>query len=76
MKSFTTTLVVLAISILLLGLVLMPKSPKYLAGIDQTKPSSSYDQQTNHFTMPTYNVGSIQGVESKFKVNQWNSYVV
>ena len=75
MKSFTT-LVVLGISILVLLLVLMPKTPKYLAGIDQSKPSSTFSQKTNHFSMPSYDVGSIQGHESKFQVNQWNSYVV
>jgi len=76
MKSFTTTLLVLAMSVMVLVLVLMPKDRKHLAGIDQSKPSSTFEQRTNHFSMPTYDAGPIQGVESKFKVNQWNSYQV
>lgn len=76
MKSFTTTLLVLAMSVMVLVLVLMPKGRKHLAGIDQSNPSSTFEQRTNHFSMPTYDAGPIQGVESKFKVNQWNSYQV
>lgn len=38
--------------------------------------SSSYEQKTNHFQMPSYDAGPIQGSESPYKVNQWMSYQV
>ena len=46
------------------------------AGIDQSKPSSSYDQKTNHFSMAPAVMEPIEGHETPFKVNQWNSYQV
>ena len=38
--------------------------------------TSSYEQTTNHFKMPSYDLGPIQGSESPFRVNQFLSYQV
>lgn len=79
MKSIVPTLGVLSVVVLGLAYILSNgKTPdEHLsAGVDQSKPSSSYDQKTNHFNMPTYNSGPIEGNETPFKVNQWNSYQV
>jgi hypothetical protein len=40
------------------------------------RASSSYEQKTNHFPMPSYDAGPIQGSESPYQVNQWMSYQV
>ncbi len=37
---------------------------------------SSYAQRTNHLDPAPYSMGPIQGVETPFQVNQYNSYVV
>jgi hypothetical protein len=78
MKSIVPTLAVLGVVVA--GLVYVLSShrskPEHLSAIDQSKPSSSYDQKTNHFTMPSYDAGPIEGHETPFKVNQWNSYQV
>ena len=80
MKSILTPLIGLAVAALVVLFVLSRGSPVpvkvELAGIDQTKPSSSYEQKTNHFPMPSYDMGPIQGSESPFQVNQWLSYQV
>jgi hypothetical protein len=78
MKSIIPTLGVLSVAVIALLYVLSSsQSTEHLsAGIDQTKPSSSYDQKTNHFNMPTYDAGPIDGHETPYKVNQWNSYQV
>ena len=77
MKSIVPTVATLAAVGLLLAYVMSLRPAEHLsAGIDQSKPSSSYDQKTNHFNMPTYDAGPIEGNETPFKVNQWNSYQV
>ena len=79
MKSIVPTLATLGVVGLLLAYVMaihVPSSEHLSAGIDQSKPSSSYDQTTNHFPMPSYDAGPIEGHETTFKVNQWNSYQV
>jgi hypothetical protein len=75
------TLLVLGVALLLIvyilsTLTLTHVSSTQLAGIDQTKPSSSYEQKTNHFPMPSYSLGPIQGSETPYQVNQWLSYEV
>jgi hypothetical protein len=78
MKSLVATLGVLVVAVLMILYVLsanrMPETDS--AGIDQTKPSSSYEQKTNHFPKPSYSLGPIQVEPTPYKVNQWNSYQV
>ena len=79
MKSILTTIAILLVAVLVVLYILsMAKGSvkTELAGIDQSKPSSSYDQKTNHFPRPSYDLGPIQGSESPFQVNQWLSYQV
>ena len=79
MKSIVPTLATLGVVGLLLAYVMavrVPSSEHLSAGIDQSKPSSSYDQKTNHFDMPPYNPDPIEGNETPFRVNQWSSYQV
>ena len=38
--------------------------------------NSSYNQQTNHLDPISSNRGSINGIETPFRVNQYTSYVV
>lgn len=81
MKSLLATLLTLAVALLLIVYILSTMfarqvSDTQLAGIDQTSPSSSYEQKTNHFPMPKYSLGPIQGSETPFQVNQWLSYAV
>jgi len=77
MKSIVTTLAVLLVAVLVVGYILSrAKGSVKTAGIDQSKPSSSYEQKTNHFPRPSYDAGPIQGSESPFQVNQWLSYQV
>jgi len=81
MKSLVATLLVLAVAVLMIFYVLSTAfanriSETETAGIDQTNPSSSYEQKTNHFPQPSYSLGPIQGSPSPYKVNQWNSYQV
>lgn len=80
MKSLLATLSVLAIVLLLLIYILSKVSgaPEKTesAGVDQSKPSSSYEQKTNHFPKTPYSLGPIQGSESPYQVNQWASYQV
>ena len=78
MKSILPTLATLGVVGLLLLYVMSirPSHSEHLesAGIDQTKPSSSYEQKTNHFSIPSYDAGPIEGHETPFRVNQYNSY--
>jgi hypothetical protein len=78
MKSLVATLLVLAVAVLMILYVLsanrMPDTET--AGIDETNPSSSYEQKTNHFPRPSYSLGPIQGSPTPYKVNQWESYQV
>jgi len=78
MKSIVPTLATLGVVGLLLAYVMSIRPSEHLesAGIDQTKPSSSYEQKTNHFNMPSYDAGPIEGHETPFRVNQYNSYEV
>ena len=80
MKALTISSVVLAVAVLLVLYVLSRGSPMRqepeLAGIDQSKPSSSYEQKTNHFPKPSYDLGPIQGQVSPYQVNQWFSHEV
>ena len=80
MKAFGITLSVLVVAVLILLFVVARGSParktEEVAGIDQSKPSSSYEQKTNHFPMPSYDLGPIRGDVSPFQVNQWLSYQV
>ena len=80
MKSIVPTLATMGVVVALLAYVMAIRVPRSehleSAGIDQSKPSSSYDQKTNHFDMPPYDPGPIEGHETPFKVNQWNSYQV
>jgi hypothetical protein len=80
MKSIVATLAVMAVAVIVLLYVLSRGSPRVetmeLAGIDQSKPSSSYEQKTNHYPRPSYEMGPIQGSPSPFQVNQWLSYQV
>ena len=80
MKVFSITIAVFVVAVLLVLFVLARGSPlrqkEEVAGIDQTKPSSSYEQKTNHFPMPSYDLGPIQGDVSPYQVNQWKSYQV
>jgi hypothetical protein len=78
MKSLVATLLVLAVAVLMIFYVLSANriSETETAGIDQTNPSSSYEQKTNHFPRPSYSLGPIQGSPTPYKVNQWESYQV
>jgi hypothetical protein len=78
MKSLVATLLILVVAVLMILYVLSANrmSEPEAAGIDQTNPSSSYEQKTNHFPRPSYSLGPIQGSPSPYKVNQWNSYQV
>lgn len=77
MKSLAITLASVIVALLLVVFILSSRPVETeSAGIDQTKPSSSYEQKTNHFPMPNYSMGPIQGSESPYKVNQWMSYIV
>jgi hypothetical protein len=78
MKSLVATLLVLAVAVLMILYVLSANiiSETETAGIDQTNPSSSYEQKTNHFPRPSYSLGPIQGSPTPYKVNQWESYQV
>ena len=40
------------------------------------RSASSYDQETNHFKMTPNQQEPIQGVETPFRVNMYNSYMV
>jgi hypothetical protein len=37
--------------------------------------ASSYEQKTNHFPTPRYDMGPIPGVESPFRVNMYQAYI-
>jgi hypothetical protein len=80
MKALTITIAVLVVAVLVVLFVVSRRStvrPKEeLGGIDQSKPSSSYEQKTNHFPKPSYDLGPIQGEVSPFQVNQFLSYSV
>lgn len=79
MKSIVPTLATMGIVVALLAYVMVsrPEPTEHLsATIDDSIPPSSYDQKTNHFDMPRYDLGPIEGHETQFKVNQWNSYQV
>ena len=80
MKAFTITASVLVVVVLFLIFVLVrgysSETKLEVAGIDQTKPSSSYEQKTNHFPKPSYDLGPIQGDVSPYQVNQWLSFQV
>ena len=79
MKSIVPTLATMGVVVALLAYVVVSRplpSEHLSAGIDQSKPSSSYDQKTNHFDMPSYDSGPVEGHETPYKVNQWNSYQV
>ena len=79
MKAIIPTLATMGVVVALLAYVVVsqPSPSEHLsAGIDQSNPSSSYDQKTNHFDMPSYNPGPIEGHETPYRVNQWSSYEV
>jgi hypothetical protein len=70
-------LAVLLVAVLVvLYILFMTRRTPELVTTDQPKPSSSYEQKTNHFPRPSYEMGPIQGSESPFQVNQWLSYQV
>jgi len=80
MKAHKVALAALVLVIVLLTYVLLssrkPSFENMSAGIDQSKPSSSHKQTTNHVVMPQVDLGPIQGYETQFRVNQYNSYQV
>ena len=80
MKSSNILVVSLVVVVVLLGYILLSKKnigfEHMSAGIDQSKPSSSHKQTTNHVVMPQVDMGPIQGHETLFRVNQYNSYQV
>ena len=79
MKSIVPTLGVLSVVVLGLIFVLSNRMPleEHLSGeTDDSKPASTYDQKTNHFDMPRYDPGPVDGHETPYRVNQWSSYEV
>ena len=57
-----------------------PFVPEFLelSGVQRTSQmkDSSYEQRTNHMPQPSGTDIPIQGVESPFRVNQFNSWIV
>jgi len=41
----------------------------------QQESASSYEQTTNHFPRPSYDLGPVAGVESPFRVNMYQAYI-
>lgn len=70
-------------ALVLVGLVLWNTTerfqPEFLdkSGVRRTLQTidSSYAQQTNHMTPPSYSMGPIQGTASPFQVNQYKAYI-
>jgi hypothetical protein len=79
-----TTWLLLVAALLVLALVMMKQTerfqPEFLDKAQVRKTvaveNSSYSQTTNHADIPSYSMGSVPGVETPFRVNQYTSYVV
>lgn len=75
--------ILLAAAVLTISLVLMKSrerfEPEFLDRTQIAKTiaveDSSYDQSTNHMNPSPYPMGSIQGVQTPFQVNQYRAYV-
>ena len=70
-------------ALLVLGFVLMKQTERFQPEfLDKTQvrktvgvENSSYDQQTNHMTLPGGTMGPLAGTPSPFQVNQYRAHI-